>query len=124
MNIFDWLREQMQSNSNASEAEMYYMLDEDRGQCCLYSGIDLEEQKSKTWIDAISLVHEAEAKWEADCCEPIPLDKEKYSSFFNESFVFMGCSEGDEPRAFDRQAVLDMVYCPYCGKPIKISEVE
>lgn len=111
--IFDWLREQMQSNSNASEAEMYYMLDEDRGQCCLYSEIDLEEQKSKTWLDAKSLVNEAEAKWEAECCEWKQTGLSEPPRYF----------EAHDLMAYELDICL-WKYCPICGKPIKISEVE
>ena len=106
--IFDWLREQMQSNSNASEAEMYYMLDEDRGQCCLYSEIDLEEQKSKQWLDAKSLVDEAEAKWEQDCC--IRVVGKPFTS---------SCGQ-----KWDKWTDVGEPYCSKCGKRIKISEVD
>lgn len=112
--IFDWLREQMRTHSNEAEASMFYMIDEGRGERCVYSEIDFEEQKSKTWIDAISLVDEAEAKWEADCCEW----KQEKCLEFSLSDCVTSCGHAEHySTGIDK-------YCRHCGKPIKISEVE
>ncbi len=63
--------------------------------------------------DVGELINEAEAKWEADCCE----------------WKYVGLT--DNPKyvsAHDLWEVLTDVelwkVCPYCGKPIKIVEVE
>ena len=57
------------------------------------------------------LIDEAEAKWEADCCEWKP------------SMDTVNIFEAHGKIMHDL-LLKDMKYCPYCGKPIKISEVE
>ena len=58
------------------------------------------------------LVDEAEAKWEAECCEwkSVSCDNWKPSCETNSTYNVFGV-------AWFRR-------CPYCGKPIKIVEVE
>lgn len=58
------------------------------------------------------LLEEAEAKWKADCCEWKQYE-EKYGT------RYQNCRATESP--VDTFA---FKFCPYCGKPIKISEVE
>ena len=55
------------------------------------------------------LINEAEAKWESDCCEWKEISWNVYNA--HERFC------GDN-------ILKEWTYCPYCGKPIKIVEVE
>lgn len=73
--IFDWLREHLEETAN-----------------------DVSPNTDKLVVLARveRLINEAEAKWEADCCEWEAL--------------------GDYHKTWK--------FCPYCGKPIKIVEVE
>lgn len=57
-------------------------------------------------------INEAEAKWESEVCEW--KHKEYHSCCLSE------CNGVYE----DYDSVLGWEFCPYCGKPIKISEVE
>lgn len=94
--VFDWLREQFGK-----------IIGE------VHSPADV------VWNNAVKMciekVNEAEAKWEADCCEWKP-------AHLHGRTVFCNC--------FTRYDVLNKVdvecftFCPYCGKSIKISEVE
>lgn len=63
--IFDWLREQIETRKGDAETRMYRLIDEDRGDRCVYSETDVEEFSVNTWADALSILDEAEAKWEA-----------------------------------------------------------
>ncbi len=91
--IFDWLREQMEESSY--EEEDYFSTS--------YTVIDLE--------DAIDKINEAEAKWEADCCE--------WKKYESDIIFHYQTSCGHSEVFFDT-----IKFCPYCGKLIKISEVE
>ena len=87
--IFDWLREQI----NATIGVELFGTE--------YTGINRVNR----------IINEAEAKWEADCCDwsffkPSNSLYEKHGDF----------RTGDE---LEKWSV-----CPYCGKSIKISEVE
>ena len=62
--------------------------------------------------DVGNIINEAEAKWEADCCEYIHVEGVGY------------CSSGCGGYAHDYMLVSEWGFCPHCGKPIKISEVE
>lgn len=57
------------------------------------------------------LIDEAEAKWESDCC---------VVNHFNGNRIVVEV-HGNQ---FYRRCVDEWKFCPYCGKPIKISEVE
>jgi len=59
------------------------------------------------------ILDEAEAKWEADCCEW------KFNEF--EEQWETSCGVLLNPNSNDREATF---YCCHCGKPIKILEVE
>ena len=67
------------------------------------------------FVDAVDIINEAEAKWEAECCEwkrsPIEL-----WTFDSSCGYYLEVQNSDDVRDFN--------FCPYCGKPIKISEVE
>ena len=90
--IFDWLREQMEEISY--EEEDYFSNS--------FLVIDSE--------DAIEKVNEAEAKWEAECCEQWDLQKDATFVPIHSIFYLV-----DEAKYWK--------FCPHCGKPIKISEV-
>ena len=55
--IFDWLREQMQIKSDIIHHNWEETNDEKQFKC------------HTAYDDTIRMVDEAEAKWEADCCE-------------------------------------------------------
>ena len=86
--IFDLLREQMRKH--------------------IYT--DFTDTDSIEFETAISLVDEAEAKWEADCC----VWKYRSPASYAEAHGFWEFHD----------TVKGWKFCPYCGKPIKISEVE
>ena len=58
------------------------------------------------------LIDEAEAKWEAECCEW------KHKEYHTNCFC------GHNECYAEHDFVISWKFCPYCGKPIKISEVE
>lgn len=87
--IFDWLREAICEGS----------------QC-------INERYYTTVVHSLSCVNEAEAKWEAECCEWTPTK--------NRVFFTLKASCGDNYFSDGD----DYNFCPYCGKPIKILEVE
>lgn len=60
--------------------------------------------------EMLAEIDEAEAKWEAECCEW------KVHRYLNIHKTSCGMAIGDYHKAWD--------FCPYCGKRIKISEVE
>lgn len=64
-----------------------------------------------TQEDALAMVDEAEAKWESDCCEQ--WDIQKYATFVPIHSIFYHVDESKYWK-----------FCPHCGKPIKIVEVE
>lgn len=94
--IFDWLREQM--NELLKPDIECFDCEED---------FEFELKRHNKYL---GLVNEAEAKWEADCCEWKPIDDDflEYRS---------NC---------DRISAVNSYWkaCPFCRKPIKISEVE
>ena len=93
--IFDWLRERIEGLSNA-EAEYYYA-----------SSNDVIERE-----DTLDLINEAEAKWEADCCE-----WKQYETKYGTRY--QNCRATEAP-----VDTFGFKFFPYCGKRIKISEVE
>ena len=110
--IFDWLREQIETRKGDAETRMYRLIDEDRGDRCVYSETDVEEFSVNTWADALSILDEAEDKWESDCCE--------WKRLAIGNSVWKTSCGKQKTIILNR----DETYCPYCGKPIKISEVE
>ena len=102
--IFDWLREQIENKSNYEPVDYDYC-----DMAC--SG----EQGFIAREDALDAINEAEAKWEAEVkvCE---WKQEKYLNF-----ALSTCTTSCGKR-YDISE--DFKFCPYCGKPIKISEVE
>lgn len=91
--IFDWLREEIRS----------YSCDVDTFSGKVVKSLDTE--------DALEAITEAEAKWEADCCEWKPHDKAKNVLMVHGELHY-------------RHYVSEWKFCPYCGKRIKIAEVE
>lgn len=89
--IFDWLREQIKDASFRPFNEV----------------VVYEESVQ-------NLINEAEAKWEADCCE-WKTTKRNSNLIASPHMALYQLSKKD---------LKDIPYCPYCGKPIKISEVE
>ena len=75
--------------------------------CEVYSPADV------VWNNSVKMcfreVNEAEAKWEKDCCEWECQDR--ISVLGHDKLMYT-------------HTVRSWTYCPYCGKPIKISEVE
>lgn len=61
---------------------------------------------SESWM--LKKLDEAEAKWEADCCE------HKWNKEYG--WYDTSCRHILKPHGYN--------FCPYCGKPIKIIEVE
>lgn len=66
------------------------------------------------WLREQMEVDEAEAKWEAECCEWV--HKRYHANCL--------CKCNDNHFFLDYDLVSSFRVCPYCGKPIKISEVE
>lgn len=96
--IFDWMREQLEEDIEWYET---HGINKDFNR-----GIIGEANKG------ISLVDEAEAKWESDCCEW--KHREHYVNCFCKCYGIM----------VEHDMAIGFKFCPYCGKPIKISEVE
>jgi hypothetical protein len=94
--IFDWLRGQIDKKSinGISESGAFVT-------SFIHSKI------AKLCID------EAEAKWESECCEW------KFEKELVGISVYKTCLK-TQPYCYD----IDKKFCPFCGKPIKISEVE
>lgn len=92
--IFDWLREQIEENSAVE-----FVND---GACFNYIPKILAE----------NIINEAEAKWESDCCE-----WKQYETKYGTRY--QNCRATEQP--ID---IFGFKFCPYCGKPIKNSEVE
>jgi hypothetical protein len=97
--IFDWLRGQI----NGKKIENSYSAYSFRDDCI----------RNNAYENALEMVDEAEAKWEADCCE----------WWFDRTEKFWRCS-CEEGQDYEVDAPDDNGYkfCPYCGR--KISEVE
>ena len=93
--IFEWLREQT--------GKAYY-----DNKIRLGKGMKLNVPYNRF----VDLINEAEAKWEKEVCEW--KHKEYHSCCLSE------CNGVYE----DYDSVLGWEFCPYCGKPIKIVEVE
>lgn len=91
--IFDWLREHLEETAQ-----------------------DVSPNTDKLVVLARveRLINEAEAKWEADCCEW------KY----NEGFKQIILSPHEPHSVLWTVDLKHYPYCNHCGKPIKISEVE
>ena len=80
----------------------------------------IEPKTLKTNLDVIgyytmeNIINEAEAKWEAECCEW----KQEKILEFSLSDCVTSCGHAEH------YSVGIDKYCRHCGKPIKISEVE
>jgi hypothetical protein len=62
----------------------------------------------------LPIINEAEAKWESECCE------------WKRPKGYDNCMGEHKCEVFfiNRYMVKQFNFCPFCGKPIKISEVE
>ena len=101
--IFDWLREQIENRCNYEPVDYDYC----DMSCSGEQGFIARE-------DALDAINEAEAKWEKDCCE-----WKKNIYFFGGHDYSSGCGTRIPLNSLEYHK-----YCPFCGKPIKISEVE
>ena len=64
--------------------------------------------------DVGELINEAEAKWEAEVCE-----------WEHEDYIYYDHFQCDCGEFFTTMSYIgDFRFCPYCGKPIKISGLE
>lgn len=96
--IFDWLREQMRERIKA-----YQTLDTTE------TAVDVAIKETERFIEYIN---EAESKWEAETCEWEHI--EHYVNCFCKCNGIM----------VEHDLAIGFKFCPYCGKRIKISEVE
>lgn len=96
--IFDWLREQMRERIKA-----YRTLDTTE------TAVDVAIKETERFVEYIN---EAEAKWEAEVCEwkECEWDEKQIKSI-------------KHPQAMTLYKPV-FRHCPYCGKRIKILEVE
>ena len=104
--IFDWLREQTETLKEKADVQRKKAMEEKATNFEFY-----EAGRIYAFDDMIELINEAEAKWEADYCEwkPHIADKE-----IVEAHNFLHIKDN----------LFDWEFCPYCGKRIKIVEVE
>lgn len=100
--IFDWMREQIESKCNYEPVDYDYC----DMSCSGEQGFIAKE-------DVLDVINEAEAKREEDCCEWV-FEKELVGIP-----IYKTCHK-TQPYYNDG----DKKFCTYCGKPIKISEVE
>ncbi len=106
--IFDWLREQIVYNKK--EAEDKYERWSGRA-----SAIGAHSGGKVCALDeTLELLNEAEEKWEAEVCEW------KRPKGYDNCMAEHNC----EVFFIEHYMVKQFNYCPFCGKPIKISEVE
>ena len=98
--IFDWMREQFGKIIG-----------------------EVQSPADVVWNNAVKMcitkVDEAEAKWESDCCE--------WKGFDNsliEGKVMWTYKTTCKKYIPEERTSKYFRFCPYCGKPIKISEVE
>ena len=110
--IFDSMREQFETRKIEAETRMSKLIDEEKGYGCVYSETDVEEFSANTWADAISIVDKAEEKWKEDCCEWVPF------GYYQQHSTMCGMVHAFNPK------LISYEFCPYCGKRIKIAEVE
>ena len=94
--IFEWLREQTQEALVSNKLR-----------------IGLGMKLVVPYNCFTDLINEAEAKWEAEVCE--------WKRFKNFELIIAPHDKTITLQTFDLK---DYPYCPVCGKPIKISEVE
>ena len=103
--IFDWMREQMHE-ARFPITDLKVGVKE--------NGIQVTDD-AVLFERANELINEAEAKWETDCCE-----WKQYHGKIRKRWA--NCNSGTND--FNTFTLKRFNFCPYCGKPIKISEVE
>lgn len=101
--VFDWLREQINKN--------IYSIPLQNNHGVKFKAIDI--------ADVENIINEAEAKWETDCCEWEGFDNSPIKEA--EMWTYKTTCQ-----MYIREEYTDThwKFCPYCGKPIKIVEVE
>lgn len=92
--IFDWLREQIEKYTYGVEIRNV------DGRCDIVFSLTAKD-----------IINEAEAKWKSEVCEWKPHDKAKNVLIVHGELHY-------------RHYVSEWKFCPYCGKRIKIVEVE
>lgn len=101
--IFDWLREQIKDREITADfrtKEMIKNKDAD--------GFEIQAGKLMAFLETLTLINEAEAKWEKDCC--IRVVGKPFTS---------SCGQ-----KWDKWTDVGEPYCSKCGKRTKIVEVE
>lgn len=97
--IFDWLREKINKN--------IYSIPLQNNHGVKFRAIDI--------ADVENIINEAEAKWKEDCCEWFKYDYRTLAPRHHD----VGNPYWRIPENMDK-----LKFCPYCGKEIKIVEVE
>lgn len=116
MNEFiDKLIERLEEESNNAEAEMHILADSEYSLPCQFDRIDIEDCKSKTFCEAISIVNELAEEYKLS---EMPTGSESFCEWKKgESSVF--------PIKTNCGNSMDVNYgyefCPYCGKKIKVA---
>ena len=107
--IFDWMRERMLIRKSAWEEDS------------VADKVSAEKHIG-TWIVALRILEKAEAKWKEDCCE-WKMSRTRLRKF-NEYMWVASCNNENEIFGIPHWIVKNYNVCPYCGKLIKIVEVE
>lgn len=102
--IFDWLREQMQEEPKR--------LRKMKNQCISLTDSEVCAIEEKAYGFYRQCVDEAEAKWEAEVCE------------WEHRNHYVNCLCKCNGIMIEYDLAIGFTHCPYCGKPIKIVEVE
>ena len=104
--VFDWLREQIKTHLEQCIELRENSLDK-------FTEIGYGH-RIDVYNRTLRYINEAEAKWEAECCE-----WKKNIYFFGGHDYSSGCGTRIPLNSLEYHK-----YCPFCGKPIKIAEVE
>lgn len=102
--IFDWLREQINKHKDYCEIN-------ENGSRYASDSFGYESRVSAYNI-VLNIINEAETKWEKDCCEWE--HRQNYANCFCKCNGIM----------VEHDWAIGFKFCPYCGKRIKILEVE
>ena len=76
-------------------------------------GFEIQAGKQMAFLETLTLINEAEAKWESECCEWEWFEVDGVRTYAN-------CKYSRD--TLDLREMSDFKFCPYCGR--KISEVE
>lgn len=102
--IFDWLREQITTHLEQCIELRENSLDK-------FTEIGYGH-RIDVYNRTLRYINEAEAEWEADCCE------------WKHARSFVNCFCKCNGIMVEHDLAIGFEFCPYCGKPIRISEVE